>query len=229
MAEFKILRYDPDKGGEPYFQSFQIPAEKGWTVLDGLFYILENLDPSLAFRSSCRAAACGSCTMHIHNEYNLACRTQIDKYGVDSLTIRPLSHMSILKDLVTDLKPFFDNYEAIKPYLLPKKASPQKEYLQSPEQRKKLDPAIDCILCAACYGSCPVAATDPKYLGPHAFLKALRFVEDSRDGETKQRLAFVGTDFGVFRCHTIFNCQKVCPKTLDPTLAIAKLKWKAIF
>jgi len=117
----------------------------------------------------------------------------------------------------------------IKPYLIPKEAPPEKEYLQSIEERKKILVLTDCILCGACYGSCPIAATDDKYLGPAALLKALRFVEDSRDGATAERLAYVATDTGVFRCHTIFNCQQVCPKDLDPTGAIAKLKRKSIW
>ena len=228
MAEFKILRYDPDKDKMPYFQTFTFKEEKGMTVLEGLYYILENLDSSLAFRSSCRAAVCGSCAMHINGVYNLACRVQIEKLK-GKVALRPLAHLPILKDLVVDLKPFFDNYRAIKPYLLPKNEPPEKEYIQSAEERKKVDPWINCILCAACYGSCPVAASDPKYLGPHALMKSLRFVDDSRDGATRDRIAFVANDFGVFRCHTIFNCQKVCPKNLDPTNAIAKLKMKAVF
>ena len=137
--------------------------------------------------------------------------------------------MPIIKDLVVDLEPFFENYKKVLPYLIPKNDPPEKEYLQSEKERKKLDPWVDCILCGACYGSCPVQATDPDYLGPAALMKALRFIDDSRDGNSKERLAFVATDFGVFRCHTIFNCQKVCPKELDPTKAIAKLKMKALF
>ena len=229
MAKFRVLRFDPDKDEVPYFQDFNLPDIKGMTVLEGLYYILENLDPTLAFRSSCRAAVCGSCAMHINGEYRLACETQIDDFRPHEIVLRPLAHMTMVRDLVVDMKPFYENYELIKPYLIPKEAPGEKEYIQSVEDRKKILVLTDCILCGACYGSCPVAATDSRYLCPAALLKALRFVEDSRDGATAERLAYVATDTGVFRCHTIFNCQQVCPKDLDPTGAIAKLKKKSIW
>ena len=228
MAYLKIFRYDPSGGVEPHFQRYELPPEKGMTVLEALFWVLENTDPSLAFRCSCREAVCGSCAVHINGEYRLACKTQVDLLG-EEITIRPLTHLPILKDLVVDMNPFFDQYEKIKPYLIPKEEPPEgKEYYQSVKDRKKIDTLVDCILCGACYGSCPVALGDPDYLGPHALLKSLRFVQDSRDGAKTDRLAIVATEHGVFRCHTIFNCQKVCPKDLDPTGAIAKLKMKSV-
>ena len=225
IRKFKVFRYDPDDGREAHFQTFDVDAPEGMTVLEGLYWILENKDASFAFRSSCREANCGSCAVHINGKYALACNTQVGKLK-DPITIRPLSHMQVQKDLVVDMKPFWDNYKVIKPYLIPKEEPPEKEYYQSVEDRKKIDHHIDCILCGACYGSCPVAQGDPKYLGPHALLKALRFVDDSRDGATEERLAMVADDSGVFRCHTIFNCQIVCPKDLNPTGAISKLKNK---
>jgi succinate dehydrogenase / fumarate reductase iron-sulfur subunit len=224
---FKVFRYDPDNGRGPYFQDYEVLNEKGMTVLEGIFWILENLDPSLAFRCSCRSAICGSDAMHINGKYRLACQTQIDRLK-PPVVIRPLAHLPVLKDLVVDMKPFFDNYKLIKPYLIPKEEPPEKEYLQSPEERKQIDNHIDCILCGACYGSCPVAYGDPKYLGPHALLKVLRFVDDSRDGAESERLAMVASEFGVFRCHTIFNCKEVCPKDLNPTGAISRLKNKIL-
>jgi succinate dehydrogenase / fumarate reductase iron-sulfur subunit len=227
MTIFKVFRYDPDDGRGPYFQGFDVPSHKGMTVLEGLFWILENKDPSLAFRCSCRAAICGSDAVHINGQYRLACQTQIEQLGAP-IVIRPLAHLPVQKDLVVDMKPFFDSYKSIKPYLIPGEEPPQKEYRQSVADRQKIDHHIDCILCGACYGSCPVAYGDPKYLGPHALLKVLRFVADSRDGANKERLAMVASEFGVFRCHTIFNCQKVCPKDLDPTGAISKLKNKIL-
>ncbi len=223
----KIFRFDPDDGREAHFQTFQVEATEGMTVLEGIFWILENVDPSLAFRCSCREANCGSCAMHINGKYRLACNTQIERLK-EPVTIRPLSHLQMLKDLVVDMKPFWDSYEKIRPYLIPREKPPEKEYYQSVEDRKKIDHHIDCILCGACYGSCPVVYGDPDYLGPHALLKALRFVDDSRDGADDERLAMVASDAGVFRCHTIFNCQIVCPKDLNPTGAISKLKNKII-
>jgi succinate dehydrogenase / fumarate reductase iron-sulfur subunit len=225
MVEFRVLRYNPDKPQEAKFASYNVADEKGMTVLEGLFYILENIDNTLAFRSSCRAAVCGSCAVHINGQYRLACRTQIAQFGQCPVVIRPLAHLPIVKDLVTDMKPFFDNYRKIKPYLI---VPAEKNVPQSPVQRKKIDGWIDCILCGSCYGSCPVSGTSSDYLGPHALMKALRFIDDSRDEGRKERLAIVGTNYGVFRCHTVFNCQQVCPKDLDPAKAIAKLKMKSV-
>lgn len=222
-TKFEIFRYDPDDGKGPHFQSYDVPAQKGMTILEAVYWIMENRDPTLAFRSACRAAICGSDAMHINGQYRLACKTQVESLK-PPVVIRPLAHLPVQKDLVVDMKPFFDNYKLIKPYLIPKEAPPEKEFKQSVKERQRIDHHIDCILCGACYGSCPVAYGDPKYLGPHAILKALRFVEDSRDGAYKERLAMVASEFGVFRCHTIFNCQKVCPKDLNPTGAISKLK-----
>jgi len=171
---------------------------------------------------------CGSCAMHIGDQYRLACETQVAAIG-NTVTVRPLAHMKIIRDLVVDLTPFFDQYERIKPYLITSGEPPAREFKQSPAQRSKIDVYIDCILCAACYGSCPVVGTDERYLGPQALLKALRFVNDSRDGATAERLSYLATDYGAFRCHTIFNCQQVCPKGLDPSGAIAKLKMKSLW
>lgn len=228
MPTFKIFRYNPKSGGPAYFQTYELPEKKGMTVLDGLYHILENIDSTLAFRSSCRQGVCGSCAMHIGGQYRLACETQVVDIG-NLVAIRPLSHMKIVRDLVVDLDPFFAKYTEIKPYLIPAGEPPVREFKQSPKERAKFDPYVDCILCAACYSSCPVAGTDEKYLGPQALLKALRYVADSRDGATGERLAYLASDFGAFRCHTIFNCQQVCPKELDPSSAIAKLKMKSLW
>jgi len=229
MPEFRVFRYDPRTNGEARFQSYSVPETKGMTVLEGLYYILENLDASLSFRASCREGVCGSCAMHINGQYRLACETQIAHLKSNVITIRPLSHLPIIKDLVVDMEPFFQAYRKIRPYLIPAENPPEKEYIQSVKDRSRLDAIVDCILCGACYGSCPVALGDKDYLGPHALVKALRFVEDTRDGATIERLAMVAAPNGVFRCHTIFNCQQVCPKDIDPTGAIARLKRKVVW
>lgn len=228
MVTFKVFRFEPEKDKQYYFDHFQVPSAKGMTVLEGLYYILENLDSSLAFRSSCRAAVCGSCAVHINGQYRLACNTLVEKLG-RTIVIRPLAHLPVLKDLVVDLTQFFQRYESIKPYLIHDNTLPKKEMIQSPDARKKIDSLIDCILCAACYGSCPVAAASPDYLGPHALLKSARFFYDSRDTAHKERLWLVSTNKGLFRCHTIFNCQQVCPKNIDPSGAIAQLKMQAVW
>lgn len=221
---YKVQRFNPDKDSKPYFQTYTFPLKPAMTVLEGLYHILEYIDHTLSFRSSCRMAVCGSCAMHINGKYRLACNTQITSLKSGTVTIRPLLHLPVFKDLVVDHAGFFENLIALKPWLISKEPMPKEEYHQTPQQRKKLDIVADCIMCQACYASCPVAGTDNKYFGPHAFLKALRFVNDSRDAAQLERLAQVAEETGVFRCHTIFNCQEVCPKHLDPSGAIAKLK-----
>ncbi len=225
---FKIFRYDSSKEESPRFASFEVPVEQGMTVLEGLIYIQGNLDGSLAFRSSCRAGVCGSCAMHINGKYRLACETQIDQLKSNTVTIRPMAHLKVFKDLFVDLEPFWEKYKRIKPFLQPGEPAPERERIQTAEDRLKLEGLIDCILCGACYASCTVCETHPDYLGPAVLLKVARFVEDSRDNASDQRLEDVSGFDGVFRCHTIFNCQEVCPKDLDPTGSIANLKRKII-
>jgi succinate dehydrogenase / fumarate reductase iron-sulfur subunit len=224
---YKIHRFNPEKDSKPYFQAYTFPLKPAMTVLEGLYYILEYLDHTLSFRSSCRMAVCGSCAMHINGKYRLACNTQITSLKSKMVVVQPLLHLPNLKDLVVDHTGFFENLIAIKPWLLGQEPVPEREYLQSPKERKKLDVVTECIMCQACYASCPVAGTDNKYFGPHSFLKVLRFVNDSRDSVTMERLQQVAGETGVFRCHTIFNCQDVCPKHLDPAGAIAQLKMAA--
>ena len=233
MTEFRVFRFDPDDNKPARFDTYTVPWEKGMTVLEGLIFISDNFVDSPSFRYSCRAAVCGSCAMHINGKYRLACNTLIETLLTDgngTVTIQPLAHLPVYKDLVVNMDNFFKNYEAIKPYLIPStKLAPEKEFTQSPLDGKKIDGAIDCILCGACYGSCPVAGTNHEYLGPHAILKASRFYNDSRDAANKERLALIGTNKGLFRCHSIFNCQVVCPKNLDPAGAIAQMKMKLVW
>ncbi|MBM4045299.1 MAG: succinate dehydrogenase iron-sulfur subunit [Planctomycetes bacterium] len=226
---FRVFRFDPDSGEKPRFQDFRVPSDrKSLTVLDGLFHIQGRLDGSLAFRSSCRAAVCGSCAMHINGKFRLACKTLVASLGRRVITIRPLAHLPILRDLVVDLAPLWEKYELIKPYLMPGKPPPAAEIPQTPHDRDRLDGFYDCILCACCHASCPMTGTGGKYLGPAALLQAARFVLDSRDGAFEERLALVNSDGGVWRCHTVANCQEVCPKSLDPTGAIAILKTRLL-
>ena len=225
---FKIFRYDSSKKEPTKFESFEVPYEKGMTVLEGLIYIQNYLDGSLAFRSSCRAGVCGSCAMHISGKYRLACETQISALKSKTITIRPMAHLKVIKDLFVDMKPFWDKYKLIKPFLMPGDAGMERERIQTADERAKLESLIDCILCGACYASCPVGETHPDYMGPAALLKVNRFVQDSRDKADEERLDTVSGLNGVFRCHTIFNCQEVCPKELDPTGSIADLKRKII-
>ena len=218
-----ILRYDPARTKEPYYGTFKIKATKDTTVLDALFQILETQDHSLAFRYSCRSAVCGSCAMFINGRYRLACSTLISEIG-RSVIVQPLPHLPIIKDLVVDLTTFFEKYKVIKPYVVPIKPSPEKEWIQLPQQRNRINDSTDCILCAACYSSCPSVWTGKKYLGPAAILQAYRFAADSRDGILRERVGLLGSEDGLWRCHTIFNCTEACPKSLNPARFIESLK-----
>ena len=232
MTEFRVFRFDPDDKKPARFDTYTVPWEKGMTVLEGLLYISDYFVDSPSFRCSCRAAVCGSCAMHINGKYRLACNTLVEtllKDGNGTITIQPLAHLPVHKDLVVDMTNFFKHYETIKPYLIPSKSLPEKEIIQLPHDRKKIDGAIDCILCGACYGSCPVAGTNPEYIGPHGILKASRFYNDSRDAANQERLTLIGNNKGLFRCHSIFNCQVVCPKNLDPAGAISQMKMKLVW
>lgn len=225
-AKFNIFRFDPDNEKEPRFQLFEIPYREGMTVLDALFYIQDHVDPSLCFRFSCRAAICGSCALHMNGKYALACETQASPALDSPMTIRPLAHLPIIRDLVVDMKPFWKHYKRILPYLIPGSPPPQadQERVQSQADREKMDVVVDCILCASCHSSCPMTASDEEYIGPAALLKANRFFVDSRDDAEEQRLQLVSDEHGVWRCHTVFNCSVACPKDLDPAGSIANLK-----
>ena len=226
---FRVFRFDPDADDSPRFDTYSVPPfKKGLTALEGLFYIQEKLDGSIAFRSSCREGACGSCAMHINGKYCLACETQVAELGSDTITIQPLGHLTVLRDLDVDMEPFFDKYKYIKPFLMPGSPPPEGERPQTAGEQAKVMPSIDCILCASCHSSCTVTGTDPEYLGPAALLWADRFLRDSRDNAGDERLDLVDQVHGIWRCHTIFSCQEVCPKDLDPTGAIADLKRQAI-
>lgn len=226
-ATLDIFRYDPAVDRGPRTQRYEVEATPGMTVLQALLEIQARQDPTLAFRSACRAAVCGSCAMHIGGAYRLSCETQLAGLG-STVPIRPLGHLPVIRDLVVEMAPFWERYKEIKPYLLPGSEPPEKEFLQSIDDRERLTTIIDCILCGACYSACPVLATDPRYVGPAAATKANRFVRDSRDRGGRERLQLAGGDHGVWRCHTVFSCQEVCPKKINPSGSIAELKRKAV-
>jgi len=221
----RIQRYDPKTDSEPHYDVFEVPLKPRMTVLDALYHVLEKQDHLLAFRSSCRSAVCGSCAMYINGRQRLACNTQIRTLG-KRITIAPLPHLPVVRDLVVNLRPFFHKIHMIKPYFVTPEPYPEKEFLQSPRDRERIDTAIDCIDCAACYSACPMSWTDQNYPGPAAFLKAARFINDTRDTGAAERLKIVGCEDGVWRCHTVFNCADACPKKLNPTNFIQQLKRK---
>jgi succinate dehydrogenase / fumarate reductase iron-sulfur subunit len=227
-AKFRIKRHDPSASGEERWDEFTVPFELSLTVLEGLFYIQEHFDGSLSFRYCCRASICGSCAMYINGKYRLACQTNVLHLHADVINVEPLPHMPLVKDLVCDMDDFFAKYEYIKPWLIHNSATPDKELPQSPEERKKLDMPIDCILCGSCYSSCPSVWGEENYLGPAALLWNYRFEVDSRDDANKERLPLFDNERGVYRCHGITNCIEACPKELNPTDGIQWLKRAAV-
>jgi succinate dehydrogenase / fumarate reductase iron-sulfur subunit len=227
---FRIRRQDPrsKKDPEPHWDEHKVPYEGNLTVLEGLFYIQEKFDGSLSFRYCCRASVCGSCAMYINGAYRLACQTNVKHLAGDVVTVSPMPRLPLVKDLVCEMDDFFAKYEYVKPWLIRNSPDPEKEISQSPKQRKKLDMPIDCILCGACYSSCPSVWGEENYLGPAALLKAFRFEVDSRDEARKERLPRFDNERGVYRCHTIMNCVEACPKELNPTEGIQWLKKAAV-
>ena len=226
VKHYQIYRWDPEKKEQPYLQTYSIDRAKcGPMVLDALIKIKNEIDPTLTFRRSCREGICGSCAMNIDGENTLACIKEIDKSDSVS-TIYPLPHMYVIKDLVPDLTNFYAQYKSVEPWL--KSKTPQekgKEKYQSIENRAKLDGLYECILCACCSTSCPSYWwNSEKYLGPAILLQAYRWIADSRDDYTNERLEDLNDAYKLYRCHTIMNCSKTCPKHLNPGKAIAMIK-----
>lgn len=226
---FKVYRWSPDSGENPRTDTFEVDmASCGPMVLDALLKIKNEVDPTLTLRRSCREGICGSCAMNIDGVNTLACITPIDECP-NEIKVYPLPHMPVVKDLVPDLTHFYAQYASIKPWIRTQSPAPaDKERLQSPEDRKKLDGLYECILCACCSTSCPSYWWNgDRYLGPAILLQAQRWIVDSRDEATGERLDELEDPFKLYRCHTIMNCTRTCPKGLNPAKAIAEIK-KAI-
>jgi succinate dehydrogenase / fumarate reductase, iron-sulfur subunit len=226
VKAFKVYRWNPDDGQNPSMDTFEVDLDAcGPMVLDALIKIKNEIDPTLTFRRSCREGVCGSCSMNIDGCNGLACTTAIeDVKGVVKIT--PLPHMEVIKDLVPDFKHFYAQYASIKPWLQATTAEPSgAERLQSKDDREKLDGLYECILCACCSTSCPSYWWNgDKYLGPAILLQAYRWLADSRDEMTGDRLDNLEDPFRLYRCHTIMNCANACPKGLNPAKAIAEIK-----
>lgn len=222
---FEIYRFDPETDSKPRMQRYSLDIQKGSSIM--LLAAIEKLkeqDPSIALRRSCAEGVCGSDGMNVNGKNRLACITQLSTLGT-KVVLRPLPGLPVIRDLVVDMTQFYKNYEKVKPYLQPSEPIPAKEYLQSPAERAKLDGLYECILCACCTTSCPSFWWNPeKFIGPAGLLQAYRFVIDSRDQATEQRLEELQDPFSLFRCRTIMNCVDVCPKGLNPTKAIGKLR-----
>lgn len=228
VKQFKIYRWNPEKAHiKPYLQTYEVDLNTcGPMVLDALFKIKNELDPTLTFRRSCREGICGSCAMNINGTNTLACICKIDKDSDKPVPIYPLPHMYVIKDLVPDMNNFYAQYRSIQPWLQSDQDEVnRKQNLQSVEERKKLDGLYECILCACCSTACPSYWWNgDKYLGPATLMQAYRWVIDSRDQATGERLDRLRDPFSVYRCHTIMNCTRTCPKGLNPGAAIGELK-----
>ncbi|RVD80989.1 uncharacterized protein DFL_008871 [Arthrobotrys flagrans] len=228
VKKFSIYRWSPDEPTKkPQMQEYSINLnECGPMVLDALIKIKNEMDPTLTFRRSCREGICGSCAMNIEGTNTLACLSRINRDASSTTRIYPLPHMYVVKDLVPDLTNFYKQYKSIQPYLQSKEPAPNgKEFLQSKEDRKKLDGLYECILCACCSTSCPSYWwNQEEYLGPAVLMQAYRWLADSRDGKSGQRKDMLENSMSLYRCHTIMNCARTCPKGLNPGLAIAKIK-----
>ena len=226
---FRIYRWQPDLGENPKLDSYEIDLDKcGPMVLDAVIYIKNELDTTLTFRRSCREGICGSCAMNIDGTNTLACTKAIDE-SKGTINIYPLPHMPVIKDLVVDLTHFYAQYAAIKPWLQTQTPPPDRERLQSKEERAKLDGLYECILCACCSTSCPSYWWNgERYLGPAVLLQAYRWIADSRDEYTGERLDELEDPFRLYRCHTIMNCTNACPKGLNPAKAITEIKKRLV-
>jgi len=221
---FKIQRYNPETDKVPYMQDFELEkTQKGMMLRDALLR-LKSVDETLTFRHSCGEGVCGSDAMNINGTNGLACLTPLSKLK-QPITLRPVPGMPIIRDLVVDMTQFFHHYRAVKPYLIVRDPMPEVELQQTPEQRDKLDGLYECILCGCCTTACPSFWWNPdKFRGPAALLQAYRFLADSRDQATDERLRELDGPYRMFRCHTIMNCIAVCPKGLNPTRAIHHIK-----
>ena len=223
---FKVYRYDPEDGRNPRWDTYEVDLDAcGPMVLDALLYIKNSIDPTLAFRRSCREGVCGSCAMNIGGRNTLACTHGHADTPGKAVQIAPLPSQPVVKDLIPDLTLFYAQYASIEPWLHTDTPEPRTEWKQSPEDRSKLDGLYECILCACCSTSCPSYWWNgDKYLGPATLLHAYRWLIDSRDEATGDRLDNLEDPFKLYRCHTIMNCAQVCPKGLNPAKAIAEIK-----
>ena len=224
-VRFSIYRYNPDQDAKPYMQDLTVELqETDKMLLDALMRIKSDFDDSLSYRRSCREGVCGSDAMNINGKNGLACITNLRELK-EPIVLRPLPGLPVVRDLIVDMTHFFKQYHSIKPFLINDTPPPEKERLQSPEEREELDGLYECILCACCSTSCPSFWWNPdKFVGPAGLLQAYRFIADSRDQATSERLDNLEDPYRLFRCHTIMNCVDVCPKGLNPTKPIGKIK-----
>ena len=224
IRNFRIYRYDPDRDTRPFMQSVEIELEGNERMLLDALMKIKAQDPTLSFRRSCREGVCGSDSMNINGKNGLACLTNMRTLK-DPVVLKPLPGLPVVRDLMVDMTDFFRQYHSVMPYLINEQVPPERERLQSPVQRDELNGLYECILCACCSSSCPSFWWNPdKFVGPAGLLQAYRFITDSRDEATADRLDNLEDPYRLFRCRTIMNCSDVCPKGLSPAMAIGKIR-----
>jgi succinate dehydrogenase / fumarate reductase iron-sulfur subunit len=221
----KVFRYNPEVDKQFHYETYNFEAEETDRILDLLEHVKGYMDGSLSFRRSCAHGVCGSDGMRINGKNMLACKALVRDVG-STITVEPMLGLKVIKDLIVDMDPFFDNYKKMLPYLINDSPVPAdgRERLQTPEQRARFDDTTKCILCAACTTSCPSYWANDRYYGPAAIVNAHRFIYDSRDRAGAERLKILNDQFGVYRCHTIFNCTEACPRDIQITKAIGEVK-----
>jgi len=220
----KVFRFNPEQDKKPHYETYKLSAEPTDRVLDVLEYIKGYYDGTLSFRRSCAHGICGSDAMRINGRNYLACKALVKDLNSTKLTVEPVLGLKVIKDLIVDMEPFFENYRSVLPFFINDEEPPEQERLQSIEERERFDDTTKCILCACCTTSCPSFWANEKYLGPAAIVAAHRFIFDSRDQAAAERLQILNEQFGVYRCHTIFNCTIACPREIEITQAIGEVK-----
>jgi succinate dehydrogenase / fumarate reductase iron-sulfur subunit len=223
----KVFRYNPEQDTKAHYEKYKLEAQPTDRILDLLEYVKGYIDGTLSFRRSCAHGVCGSDAMRINGINRLACKVLVQDLKSKKITVEPILGLRVIKDLIVDMEPFFEHYRSVLPYLINDEAPPKKERLQSIEERERFDDTTKCILCAACTTSCPSFWANERYVGPATIVNAHRFIFDSRDRGAAERLQILNDQFGVYRCHTIFNCTDACPREIQVTQAIGEVK-KAI-
>jgi succinate dehydrogenase / fumarate reductase iron-sulfur subunit len=231
QLKVKVLRFDPEKDRKAHWETYPVEAQASDRVLDILNYVKWYVDPSLTFRRSCGHGICGSDAMLINGRNRLACKTLVRDVAKNggTVTVEPIRGLKVERDLLTDMDPFFDAYKAIMPYFINESPAPAGERLQSPEQAERMAHSSNCILCAACTTSCPIFWVNGSYLGPAAIVQAHRFIFDSRDEATHQRLNIMNQNTGVWRCRTAYNCTEACPRDIPITTIIEEVKRAVLY
>lgn len=220
----QIKRYDPEKDREPHWKEYKVQAHPMDRVLDVVMKVKWEQDDTLGLRKSCAHGICGSDAMRINGQNNLACKMLVQNLKSDKVTVEPILGLPVIKDLIVDMKPFFDHYKSVMPFLINDEPAPTTERLQTPEQRARFDDTTKCILCACCTTSCPIYWVNGTYIGPAAIVQAHRFLMDSRDKGSRERFEALGASTGVWRCRTAYNCTEACPREIPVTQAIEEVK-----